>query len=156
MQTGVPCGSFVLNEESEKPLVLISGGVGLTPMVAMLEHVVENNPSRPITFIQSVRTANVHAMKKDLDAIVGANDQVKAFVFYTDEEVTAEEAGLTNFDVRTGRMTHEALDEIISNKDSDVYYCGPDGFMDKMKEELQAIGIPDNQTYFEAFGPTTQ
>eukprot|EP00095_Tigriopus_kingsejongensis_P008245 maker-scaffold230_size244653-snap-gene-0.17 protein:Tk08245 transcript:maker-scaffold230_size244653-snap-gene-0.17-mRNA-1 annotation:"hypothetical protein PHYSODRAFT_346654" len=152
--TGVPCGNFVLNTSSDKPVVLIGAGVGLTPMVAMLECLVENSPERKVTFIQSVRTLGLHAMRKHLDQVTGANDQVDSYVFYTREEVSAEQAELEHFNIKSGRVNQAALEDMVENKDCEVYFCGPDGFLTSMKKLAKAIGVPEDQIFFEYFGPT--
>ena len=77
-----PAGDFQLDEDLAAPVVLISGGVGLTPMMSMLQNLVEKDYAYPITWLHGCRNRSVHAFKYQLDEIVTANEQVEQHVFY--------------------------------------------------------------------------
>jgi nitric oxide dioxygenase len=70
LDVSMPYGDFTLDIDADSPLVLISGGVGLTPIMAMLKAIVEQSKARPVLFMPAVRNCFVHAMSKDLSEIV--------------------------------------------------------------------------------------
>ena len=82
LEVTAPAGSFTLDMDSEQPLVLISGGVGLTPMVSMLESVLIHQPNRKVTFIHAARCGSQHAMKHDIVELASKHPQLNSYVIY--------------------------------------------------------------------------
>lgn len=87
LDVSMPFGDFVLDVNGTSPVVLISGGVGLTPMMAMMKTLVDQAKSRKVVFVHAARNARVHAMKPALSDIVSNNPQVSRAIFY--EEVAS-------------------------------------------------------------------
>ena len=137
-----PAGEFTLTE-SDKPLVLISGGVGITPTLPMLE--VALKTGRPIHFIHCARNARVHAFRTWVDELAEQHPQLKRFYCYEEHDEGADHVGL---------LTEEVLAQWLpADRDADVYFLGPQGFMRSVKRHLKALGVPEQQSRYEFFGP---
>ena len=142
-----PAGEFVL-QPSDKPLVLISGGVGITPTLAMLEQALKT--SRPVHFIHCARNAGVHAFRHAVDALAERHAQLKRFYCY-EEHLAADAAPDA-----VGRLTEQRLAEWLpADRDLDAYFLGPRPFMAAVKRQLKALGVPERQTRYEFFGPAS-
>lgn len=137
-----PTGNFFLID-TQKPNVFISGGVGLTPMVAMLNQLVEAGLPQSVSFIHACRNAKVHAMKQHVDALKNQFNQVKTFVAY--EEANDGEADLI------GRLDLNAVPQDLLPTNADYYLCGPMAFMQAQHKALLTLGIPAEQIHLEAF-----
>jgi nitric oxide dioxygenase len=142
-----PAGDFKL-ESSDKPLVLISGGVGITPTLAMLQAALQT--SRPVHFIHSARHGGVHAFRRTLDELAARHPQLKRFYCY--EQKRAEDDEVEGI----GYLDQARLAEWLpKTRDVDAYFLGPIGFMKAVKKHLKAIGVPESQSHYEFFGPAT-
>ncbi len=139
-----PCGDFVLHP-GQKPLVLVSGGVGLTPTVAMLNAAVDSG--RPIHFLHCARNQAVHAFRDHVDALAAKHPNVQKTYVY-DQPDPGDKADATG-------MINEALlaRTLPANRDAEVYFLGPKPFMAQVKRLLAKLGVPERQTHFEFFGP---
>jgi len=140
-----PAGEFTL-AASDKPLVLISGGVGITPTLPMLEAALATE--RPVHFIHCARNGQVHAFRNWVDELAQRYPQLKRFYCY------AEDDGVSPAADKLGMLTREQLAEWLpEQRDLDAYFLGPKGFMAAIKRYLQALGIPEQQSRYEFFGP---
>ncbi|WP_124727880.1 NO-inducible flavohemoprotein [Staphylospora marina] len=148
-----PVGDFFLDEEKETPVVLISGGVGLTPLVSMLNTLVESGSKRPITYIHAAVNGKVHAMKDHLREVAEKHDHIRYFVCY--EKPTEEDRQTGAFD-KEGFIDRTWLEQIIKDKDADFYFCGPVPFMKAIKTALTEMGIPADRIHYEFFGSALQ
>ncbi|EIM93079.1 bifunctional nitric oxide dioxygenase/dihydropteridine reductase 2 [Paraburkholderia hospita] len=143
-----PSGDFTL-EDSDKPLVLISGGVGITPTLAMLTAALQT--SRPIHFIHAARHGGVHAFRDTIDDLAGRHPQLTRFYVYEkprqqDDAYHAE-----------GYIDEARLNQWLpATRDLDVYFLGPKPFMKAVKRHLKAIGVPEKQSRYEFFGPASE
>ncbi|MFJ5763493.1 NO-inducible flavohemoprotein [Neobacillus sp. NPDC093182] len=149
LKVSAPAGDFVLDTIRNTPVVLLSGGVGLTPMVSMLKTVVDVQPERNVTFIHASQNGKVHALRKDVDA-VSALDNVNSVVFY--DSPTEEDRVNNRFNVE-GYVTRDWLEKNVPVKDADFYFCGPVPFMKAINRSLKELGVREEQIHFEFFGP---
>lgn len=140
-----PSGEFTLNN-SDKPLVLISGGVGITPMLAMLEATLPT--ARPVTFIHAARHGGVHAFRQQLEQLAQQHPQLQHFFCYEQPREQDPQPDAT------GMLNREQLRSWMpASADVDAYFVGPRAFMQAVKRYLREIGVPDTQSRFEFFGP---
>ena len=140
-----PAGEFTLTD-SQKPLVLISGGVGITPTLAMLEAALATQ--RPIHFIHCARNAQVHAFRSWVDELAEQHPQLQRFYCYAEQGESADHVGL---------LTEEVLAQWLpQERDLDAYFLGPKGFMGAVKRHLKALGVPEQQSRYEFFGPAAE
>lgn len=139
-----PAGDFTLSA-SERPLVLISAGVGITPLLPMLE--TAKDSGRAIHFIQYARHAGVSAFGKRLRALAAEHPHISYRVCYS-EPREADQADAVGLPCR------EHLAEWLpEDRNADVYFLGPKPFMATLKRELRELGVPESQCRYEFFGP---
>lgn len=142
-----PAGDFVL-AEGDKPLVLISGGVGITPTLAMLDAALKSQ--RPVHFIHFARNRSVHAFRAAIEARQARHSQLQRFYVYDEHgnDVEAPHA--------IGLLSNERLADCLpASRDVDAYFLGPKPFMRRIKKQLNELGVPQAQTRYEFFGPAS-
>ncbi|WP_203363881.1 NO-inducible flavohemoprotein [Bacillus sp. REN10] len=137
VEVSAPAGDFYLNTESEAPVAFISGGVGITPMMGMLESLAVKKSTRPVVFIHASRNEDVHPFKEETKQWVEQLPNAQSYVKY--EQVD-------------GYLTQELLKEIV-REDSSCYVCGPAAFMEAVIRQLKANGINEEAIHYEFFGP---
>lgn len=148
-QVYAPSGEMKLIGGS-KPLVLISGGVGLTPMVAMLD--ATRDSGREIHFIHAARNPSVHAFRDQVLALAKASPSIQ--VRYCYEEVGIQ-VGTADVSVTQGRIGLQHLKQWIpQHRDVEAYVVGPKAFMGSVVTNLHELGVPPAQIHYEFFGPT--
>ena len=96
LPVSAPAGDFVLNMDSTLPVVLISGGVGITPMMSMLNTLIEQDSKRNVYFVHAAINSNTHAMKEHVKAVENEYEQVKAYTCYS--APTEKDLEMKNFD----------------------------------------------------------
>ncbi|MDE1166477.1 MAG: NO-inducible flavohemoprotein [Pseudomonas sp.] len=142
-----PSGEFTLRD-SAKPLVLISGGVGITPTLAMLEAALRTE--RPIHFIHCARNGTVHAFRDFIDDLADRHPQLKRFYCYSEDDGASAAADAF------GLLDQNLLGQWLpAQRDLDAYFLGPKGFMAAVKRHLKALGVPEQQSHYEFFGPAS-
>lgn len=141
VEVSAPAGDFYLDTESTNPVTLISGGVGITPMMSMYETIAKNTPERPVAFLHSARTRGHHAFDETVRTLNATLSSSKYSVLYSEEG--------------DGFITREFLASNILDG-SDIYVCGPTPFMQSVIKDLYALGIPEEKIHFEFFGPAMQ
>ncbi|KAK4938266.1 Nitric oxide oxidoreductase [Elasticomyces elasticus] len=144
-----PYGDFTLDVETDVPVVLISGGVGITPMLSMLGTLVDHAPKRKVVFVHAARGGNVHAMKEYLSRIMKDNSQVSRAIFY--ENVAEAEREGVDYDYR-GRIDLEKVKDKVLLPDANYYICGPIPFMQSQQKTLEGLGVPSERIHSEVFG----
>lgn len=141
LKLSAPAGDFALTDklihQNEIPLVLLSAGVGVTPILAMLEKQVTENPNRPIYWIQSSYNEGTQSFKKHVDELLDKATTTKKTILYTDTQPAIDA---------------EFLQEQIP-ANADVYLCGSLGFMQAMIEHLKILEHKDDFIHYEPFGP---
>ena len=144
-----PSGAFTL-AESDRPLVLISGGVGITPTLAMLEAALKT--SRVVHFIHCARARGVHAFRHAIDALAQKHPQLERFYCYDE---APEAPGDADAPHAVGRLDAQKLAQWLpaTTRDVDAYFLGPKPFMRQVKAALRTLGVPDQQVRYEFFGP---
>lgn len=147
IQVSNPYGEFVL-QETQRPVVLISGGVGITPMQAMLETLTAQTPSRETHFVHGALDALHHAFKGKLDALV-ASGKVQAHTFYENIEVSSKSQN-----THQGLINIDAIKTDLPLTDAEFYICGPLAMMKAVYKQLKELQVSDDQIFYEVFGPS--
>ena len=152
-----PEGGFVVDAAERRPLVLISAGVGITPMLAMLRHVVyeglRTRGMRQTWFLHSARTAAERPFDTELAALTELGNgaiQVLRALSQPDSSTTQG----VDYDYR-GRLSADLLQAVLPFGDFDFYLCGPGAFTQDLYDGLRALRVPDDRIHAEAFGPST-
>ena len=141
-----PAGSFVYPSGEERPIVLIAGGVGITPLMAMIRHGVDSEPTRPITLFYSVRTEADIAFHDEIRLLDRRHDQFRAVVAITDGPARAE--------FFPGPISDGLISRIVSDiAHASCLVCGPPPMIEAMTRMLVSLGVPRSQVHFEIFNP---
>jgi nitric oxide dioxygenase len=149
LQLAAPYGNFFIDVNAPTPVVLISGGVGLTPMISMLNRVLQS-PGRQVVFVHGARNSSVHAMKDHLRARAAQHPNFRTFTFY-DEALPQDRQG-RDFDF-PGLVDIDKIADAVLLADADYYICGPIPFMRLQHDALLRRGIPETRVHYEVFGP---
>ena len=131
-------------------MVLLSGGVGLTPMISMLNAIVDSGKKRPTWFIHGTRNGIHHAMCRHMRQAAVENDNISVHIRYS--QPRPEDVKGREYD-SIGHVDIDLLKELLPNKDMDFYLCGPPPFMNSMLKGLWDWGVPESRIRFELFGP---
>jgi nitric oxide dioxygenase len=135
-----PAGDFELNQDliqqNDIPLVLVSAGVGVTPILSMLEAQVTANPKRPIVWVYACQNKEHHAFDSKVNELLAAADNVEKHIFYFEAGQILDEAWLANLP-----------------KPADIYVCGSMIFMESIIDGLMDLDHGVDSVHYEPFGP---
>ncbi len=148
IDTAAPRGDFVLRAGAG-PVVLISAGVGATPVLAMLHALAGERSERPVWWLHGARNRDEHAFGAEVDALLAALPDAHRLVAYS-RPADDDPAG-NGHDV-VGRLDLALLERAGVPKDADHYLCGPDAFMRAIGAALTARGVAPERVATEAFG----
>jgi ferredoxin-NADP reductase/MOSC domain-containing protein YiiM/ferredoxin len=148
LDAAAPRGSFVLRDGT-RPVVLISAGVGATPVLGILHALAGERSTRPVWWVHGARNREEHAFGAEVDALLGALGDGHRLVAYS--QPGTGEASDAECDV-TGRLDLAVLDRAEVPTDADYYLCGPEGFMHAIGAVLTARGVAPEHVTTEAFG----
>ncbi len=146
-----PSGDFVV-PCAKCPLVLVSAGVGLTPMLSAL-HANSGQDDRDVWYVHGTRNRLHHALSDEVDALVAANPRLHKRVFYSRPEAT-DTLG-KDYEVH-GRVTVQSLLDLGAGPEAQYMLCGPAAFLADFQLGLEAAGVPADNIHFETFGPSGQ
>lgn len=141
----IPMGRFVL-KKSNKPLVLLGGGIGVTPMLTMAY--ASKVSDRDVHFIYSIPNSSNHSFREEIELLTQSNN-INKKIFYTrpyDKDIIGKD-----YDIK-GRMSKEWMEENLP-KDGEFYFCGPVPFMKSIYQNLISMGVNKEQINYELFGP---
>lgn len=146
-----PRGEFVLARDSTRPVVLASGGVGLTPLVSML-HALKDASEREVHFLHACDDGEVHALREEVDALVRSRPGLTARYCYRAPSCADAGAGRHHAE---GLVTKALLRRWLPLDDYDVYLCGPPPFMASVYATFRELGLRKERIRYEFFGPAT-
>ncbi|MET0414306.1 MAG: MOSC and FAD-binding oxidoreductase domain-containing protein [Polyangiaceae bacterium] len=142
-----PRGSFIL-ESDERPVVLVSAGIGATPVLAMLHALAAAGTERQVFWLHGARDRQHHAFAAEVRRLIATLRRGREYVCYSGARAS-DELGV-DFDA-PGHLSRSVLAEVGIPRESDVYLCGPTPFMAAMKEALAAFGIEPRRIHAELF-----
>ncbi len=143
---GPPTGTFVLDPRSPRPAVLVSAGVGVTPMVAMLHALAETET--PVIFVHGARDGQHHSLRDEIRNLASANPNAKLHVAYSRPGID----DVVGRDYHSaGRVTASLLQKLLPALDADFYFCGPATFLADLQRGLREAGVPASQILTESF-----
>ncbi len=148
LDVAAPRGSFVMRSGT-RPVVLISAGVGATPVLAMLHALARERSARPVWWLHGARNRAEHAFAAEANELLAALPGSQRVIAYS-RPTTADTLG-DDHDI-AGRLDTAILDRAGVPDDADYYLCGPDGFMRAISAALTARGVPLERVATEAFG----
>lgn len=140
-----PAGRFVYPSGDERPIVLLAGGVGITPLMSMLRHAVTAEPTRPITLLFSVRTKDDIVFRDEIELLDRRHPQLRVAVAVSRDTATPKHYA--------GRIDQDLINGLVDDPVNSIFcICGPIPMIDGMKTLLGDLGVPESQVRAEAFG----
>lgn len=156
MDAMAPRGKFILDRSSSRPVVLLSGGVGLTPMIAIAEHIVGEGQRtghfRPVYFIHGTHNSRTHAFGRHVKKLASQHPAMVVHVRYSRPD-PADKVGVTHDG--DGQITIDVLKKLLPFGDYDFYLCGPGPFMNSLYDGLIETGVRPERIFYESFGGST-
>jgi uncharacterized protein len=144
-----PRGQFCIELESQKPLVLLAGGVGVTPLLSMIEAVAGEKQKRDIYLFYSSQKQKDFIRKEYLQSLPFQHDNISIF-FGTTQHSIQDESTQVDF---SGRLSVEYLKTILPSNNFVFYICGPGQMMENLKNDLLDWKVPGSSIHTEEFGP---
>ena len=151
LQVRAPAGHFHIDRD-DAPVVLVAGGIGITPMLSMLNWTLAEQPGREVWLFYGVRNGGEAVMKSHLDALAAAHSNFHLRLCYSDPRP----------DDQLGRdyQHHGRVDVMLFRRELPLkpyhfYICGPTPMMESLVPALEDWGVPDARIHFEAFGPAS-
>ena len=142
-----PRGSFVL-QPGERPIVLLSAGIGATPVLAMLHALAAASSTHQVMWLHTARDGQHHPFAGEVRGLMGALTNGRSYICYTRPDASDKTGEDFN---GTGRFSQSVFDELGPPRDADVYLCGPTQFMADMKAALTAFGVAPERIHIELF-----
>ena len=142
-----PRGSFVL-QSGERPVVLLSAGIGATPVLAMLHALAEARSTRQVLWLHGARDGQHHPFATEVRGLMPALAHGRSFTCFS--RPSPQDTVGADFDA-AGHLSQSVFDEIGVPRDADVYLCGPTRFMADMKKQLATIGVAPARMHVEIF-----
>jgi len=152
VELAAPCGEFVLDTQHAKgePLVLLSAGVGVTPLMSMLGAALDTDAGRDITLVHAVRNAQVQAFQASIDELAAKHPNLKVHYRYSEaSSFTGNAPGRCS----TGFVDSAFLESLQLNPEAQYFICGPEAFLAGVQRALLKRDVSEKRIHFEFFGP---
>jgi len=149
LEVSQPAGHFCLNNSTNQPVVLLSGGVGIAPLLSMLEYLAANEPERRVFFLHSSRNKLEQPFLARIREIT--RQQSQFFITIHHSQPLDEERQNADYDYY-GHINFDFLQEVLPSVEMEYYMCGPESFMQSIFAILKELGVAANRIYYEFFG----
>jgi hypothetical protein len=156
LQVRAPAGHFHI-DRGDAPVVLIAGGIGITPMLSMLNWCLAEQPKREIWLFYGARNSHELVMKPHLEALAAAHPNFHLRLCFSNplpEDITGENTAGQTY-LHRGRVDVNLLRMQLPLKSFHFYLCGPAPMLESLVPALEDWGIPDAHIHYEAFGPSS-
>jgi len=147
-----PTGQFYLKLKGSRPVVLISAGVGITPMICMLNALTASGLKRPVFFFHGARNRNEHAFASHVRSLAATHENIRTHFAYSQPN-DGDRLG-EDYD-SPGRIGIKTVQALVPTPYGDFFLCGPTAFMKEVYEDLAQWGVEIGRIHFEVFGPST-
>src|SRR5262249_51783373 len=147
LDVSAPRGSFIL-QSGEGPVVLLSAGIGATPVLAMLYALATSNSTRQVFWVHAARDGQHHPFVAEVRRLMLALPRGRMYVCYS-RPATRDKLG--DYFNATGHLSRAVFDQVGFPRQADVYLCGPTRFMSDMKEVLVTLGVAPQRVHVEIF-----
>lgn len=153
LKVAAPAGEFFLDEADTGPVVLLSGGVGLTPMMSMLEAITRSGTGRPVWYIHGAENGRLHAMGAHARALARQAENAVVRTFYNAPD--ASDVAGADYDER-GVINVDWLGRNTPVEQATYYLCGPRPFLRALVGGLARSGVALDRIRYEFFGPADE
>ncbi|MCL4104816.1 UNVERIFIED_CONTAM: hypothetical protein GTU68_034255 [Idotea baltica] len=145
VNVGPPCGEFTLQVDSAEnaPVVFLAGGIGVTPLLSMIQAHTNSGATAPITLIHASRSENVQAFKGEVEKLQADHPNLQTYFLYEDSDSGAGR----------GRLTKEQLADWTDAVNSSFYCCGPPAFLNHVTVLMNDLQVAPDRQHMEFFGP---
>lgn len=144
LDIAAPRGTFTLDDQAG-PIILLSAGVGITPVLSMLHRLVHTGSTRPLWWLYGARDRTEQPFADEVAALLAQLPRSRSEVFYSRPDADVDPHG-------HGRLDADRLRELQLPRDADAYLCGPTSFMTDLSTALAAYGLQPNKIHMETFG----
>ncbi len=144
-----PRGTFIL-DRTHAPVLLVSAGIGATPVLAMLQALAQEHSDRETWWLHGARNGHEHSFAAEAKALLASLPNARSYVYYS--RPRRDDVKGRDFD-GTGHLTASVLAELEPPSDAQAYLCGPAPFMDEISAGLASLGIEASRLHTEPFGP---
>lgn len=149
-----PRGQFCLDVEQERPCVLIAGGVGVTPLLSMINAIAEARSGREVLFFYGVRNGREHAYRESLEETVENHSNIRMVVAYSRPTAADEQREGQDYH-HAGWVDMDLVKSYLQSTNYEFFICGPPAMMETLNGQLQKWGVAKKDIKTEAFGPAT-
>jgi MOSC domain-containing protein YiiM/ferredoxin-NADP reductase len=151
IEAKAPAGIFTIDAtQHDRPVVLIGGGIGITPLLSMLNAIAAEQAPRETWLLYGVRDEGDYILRPQLETIARTHANIRLRVFYSRPAGTVDDP-----DIQIGHMGLDAFKRLLPSTAYDFYVCGPSAMMESVTRDLQAWGVAADRVHTEAFGPAT-
>jgi ferredoxin-NADP reductase len=147
LEVSSPRGSFIL-QSGERPVVLLSAGIGATPVLAMLHSLAAARSTRQVLWLYGTRDRQHHPFAAEVRRLMLSLTRGRSYVCYS--RPGSRDKMAEDFDA-TGHLSRSVFDQVEIPREGDVYLCGPIRFMADMKEALAVLGVAPERIHVEIF-----
>jgi ferredoxin-NADP reductase/MOSC domain-containing protein YiiM len=148
LDVSAPRGTFALRS-GENPVVLLSAGVGATPVLSMLHSLAAQRSQRPVWWIYGARNRDEHPFADESRSLLKQLPGTRSCIVYS--RPTATDQMGVDFDA-SGHVDAALLAKLGAPRDADYYLCGPSSFLQSMREGLRTLSVPSDNVHMEIFG----
>lgn len=154
LKVAPPTGEFFLRQAQVRPVVLVSGGVGLTPLMSMLETIAAREAGPAAHYVHGTRHGGTHAMAARVRELAArSGGRIRATTFY--EQPRPEDRQGQDYD-EAGLISIEWLERNTPMAEADYFLCGPRGFLRAFVGGLARAGVAGDRIHYEFFGPADE
>jgi len=147
-----PSGGFYLDLNSDQSVVLLAGGIGITPMMSMIKSITEKRPDRKVILFYGIQNSCAHTFKEELQDQVFAHNNLHVVTCYSNPLPT----DVIGHDYHVaGHVSPKLLAKVLPSRDFAFYLCGPPPFMESLFTGLIDWGVSTEAIHYESFGPAT-
>ncbi|MDC3251558.1 2Fe-2S iron-sulfur cluster-binding protein [Planctomycetota bacterium] len=151
IEVKAPAGKFCLDRHDQRPAVFIAGGIGVTPLLSMLEAICDKKIDRVCHFFHAVRNSDDHAFAQSLKELAEGNPNVSLHTYYS----SPKEGSVLEDGIKTGFLSIDAIKDTVGHIEAQFYLCGPPPMMGALVPALEEAGVTSSDILLEAFGPAS-
>ena len=147
-----PSGKFFLDVDKKSPVVFLAGGIGLTPMLSMIETLAAKKSEREFWLFYGMQSPDDQVMKKPLEELSHQFPNMHLHIFHS--QATSSDTQLSQ-NIHQGIISVTMLKQLLPSNNYEFYVCGPPPMMNTLVPQLKEWGVPDSKVFSEAFGPAS-